>query len=219
MCLQGSGIDLTYELVYGGTWAALCSSAVPCALPLSGARSVLMCSCHAPRISTICVKNKQWFHWDCAESIHYRTGLVVRSPLCSSLCRSSMTTSAIWHFVSWLYLCTEGPYLLLSPCHICGLFCIEWVSDASHHKNIQLQLLFTVFFLSLQLLQVFFLLASGWRARAGRACTAAAAAGRQSTRALAGPAWRYAWSSLGGHCLFAFLLHYPIRFLLAGRRV
>lgn len=201
---------------------SVCSSAVPCAPPLSGARSVFMCSCHAPRISTICVKKQAvvslglcWIH-----TLSDRPSGKI--PPCAQAYVGHQWQHLRYerkHFVCWLHLCTEGPYLLLPPCHICGLFCIEWVSDTSHHKNIQLQLLFTVFFLSLQLLQIFFLLASGWRARAGRARTAAAAAGRKSTRALAGPAWRDAWSGLGGHRLFAFLLHYPIRFLLAGRRV
>lgn len=78
-----------------------------------------------------------------------------------------MTTSAMreeafrQHVVINYAFATKGPYLLLSPCHICGLFCIEWVSDASHHKNIQLQLLFALFLIPLQLLQVIFLLAGG----------------------------------------------------------
>ncbi len=37
---------------------SVCSSAVPCVLSLSGARSAFMCSCHAPRISTFCVKKQ-----------------------------------------------------------------------------------------------------------------------------------------------------------------
>lgn len=129
-----------------------------------------------------------WFYWDCAAPARYRIGLVANPPpLCSvlsTLCRSSMTTSAMWkeafrqHVVMNYAFATEGPYLLLSPCHVRGLFCIEWVSDASHHKNIQLQLLLALVLVPLQLLQILFLLAGGWRARAGRTGAAAAAARR-----------------------------------------
>lgn len=198
-----------------------CSSAVPCVLPLSGA---LLCTCpvmhrgfqhFASKIQTVVP-----VELCCIHALLERPG---GHPLpYSSLCRSSNLRYERRHFISmWLLmmpsLCTEGPYLLLSPCHVCGLFCIEWISDASHHKNIQLQLLFTVVFLPLQLLQILFLLAGGGRARAGRTGTAAAAAGRQSARALAGPARRDAGSGLRCHHLFALLLYYPIRFLLAGR--
>lgn len=110
-------------------------------------------------------------------------------------------------------------YLLLSPGHVRGLLRVEGVCDAPHDKNIQLQLLFAILFVPLELLQVLFLLAGGGRARAGRTGAAAAAARRQSARALAGPARGDAGSGLGCHRLFALLLHYPIRFLLAGRRV
>ena len=110
------------------------------------------------------------------------------------------------------------PYLLLSPCHVSGLFCIEWIGDAPHYKDIKLQLLFTLLFLPLQILHLlFFLLTGSRRTRTSWSGAAATAARRQSARALAGPAWRYAGSGLGCHHLLAFLLHYPIRFLLAGR--
>lgn len=79
-------------------------------------------------------------------------------------------------------------YLLLSPGHVRGLLRIEGVCDAPHDKNIQLQLLFAVLLVPLELLQVLFLLAGGGRARAGRTGAAAAAAGGQSARALACPA-------------------------------
>ncbi len=98
-----AGMDLTCERVYGGTWAALSLQLCSTMCPFT-TRSAFMCSCHAPRISRFCVKkektnkqtNKQWFHWDCAVSVRYRIGLVAKTPLCSTLCRSSMTTSAIW---------------------------------------------------------------------------------------------------------------------------
>lgn len=218
-----------------------CSSAVPCVLSshYPGASSAFyasVCCCHAPRISAFFLRQKTkqsvaspgpcW-----SLSVRYRIGLVAKPPppplsLYSTLCRSSMTTSAIWKeafrqhvLINDAFCSRRGPYLLLSPCHVGGLFCIEGVRDASHHKNIQLQLLLALVLVPLQLLQVLFLLAGGGRARAGRTGAAAAAAGRQSSRALAGPARRDAGSGLRCHRLFALLLHYPVRFLLAGRRV
>lgn len=110
-------------------------------------------------------------------------------------------------------------YLLLSPGHVRGLLGVEGVCDAAHDKNIQLQLLFAVLLVPVELLQVLLLLAGGGGARACRTGAAAAAAGRQSARALAGPARGDAGTGLGCHRLLALLLHYPIGFLLAGRRV
>lgn len=110
-------------------------------------------------------------------------------------------------------------YLLLSPRHVCGLLGVERIGDASHDKHIKLQLLLAILFLALQLLQVVFLFAGGRRARAGRSGATAAAAGRKSAGALAGPTRGDAGSGLGGHHFFALLLHYPVRLLLAGRRI
>lgn len=113
---------------------------------------------------------------------------------------------------------TSCSYLQLSPCHVGRLLGVERIGDASHHKDIELQLLLSFIFFPLQFLHVLlFWLADGRRARAGWSRAGATAGGLEPIGALAGPAGGDAnGSGLRSHHLSAFLLHYPVRFLFAG---